>query len=193
MVHNSNNLIIVDGKNIHAKSVRDIRHHLSIIPQDPHIFNGTLKFNLDPLSNCTEDKLWEILSMVHLDEYVLGLPEGLETELEESGTSLSIGQRQLLCIGRALAKGSHIIVLDEATACVDPETDYILQQTIKKEFAGIHSFHTNISLHCTRHRTQTPNNNGLRSNTRHGQRSNRRVRHTSKPSRAKRNICSNGK
>uniref|UniRef100_A0A6B2LL92 ABC transporter domain-containing protein n=1 Tax=Arcella intermedia TaxID=1963864 RepID=A0A6B2LL92_9EUKA len=99
------------------------------------MFIGTLRSNLDPFNEHPDEELWEVLKKVHLFKFVKSLPMGLEAEIQEKGNNLSLGQRQLICIARALLRKSQILILDEATASVDYETDHLIQQTIKESFS----------------------------------------------------------
>ncbi|XP_049455616.1 canalicular multispecific organic anion transporter 1 [Epinephelus fuscoguttatus] len=127
--------ILIDGVDISAIGLHDLRNRLTIIPQDPVLFSGTLRMNLDPFDKFSDEEIWRVLELSHLKDYVAGLQEGLQHEVAEGGENLSVGQRQLLCLARALMRKSRILILDEATAAVDLETDDLIQNTIRKEFS----------------------------------------------------------
>ncbi|KAH9164883.1 hypothetical protein AeNC1_018612 [Aphanomyces euteiches] len=119
--------ILIDGMDIATIGLATLRRVLSIIPQDPVLFSGTLRENLDPFGEKTDAELDAVVQQTHLDL-------ALSTVVAESGSNLSVGQRQLLCIGRALLRQSRIIVMDEATANVDLATDQLIQTTIQQAF-----------------------------------------------------------
>ncbi|XP_043991808.1 ATP-binding cassette sub-family C member 2-like [Gambusia affinis] len=127
--------ILIDNVDISTIGLHDLRNRLTIIPQDPVLFSGTLRMNLDPFDKFSDEDLWRVLELSHLKDYVAGLKEGLQHEVAEGGENLSVGQRQLLCLARALLRKSRILILDEATAAVDLETDDLIQNTIRKEFS----------------------------------------------------------
>uniref|UniRef100_K3WIN5 Uncharacterized protein n=1 Tax=Globisporangium ultimum (strain ATCC 200006 / CBS 805.95 / DAOM BR144) TaxID=431595 RepID=K3WIN5_GLOUD len=126
--------ILIDGVDISTIKIQDLRKKLTIIPQDPVLFSGSLRLNLDPFDEKPDDDVWHVLRKVHLFDDVSKWGQGLEYEVAEKGDNLSVGQRQLVCIARALLRQSRIIVLDEATANVDQELDRMIQVAVKENF-----------------------------------------------------------
>ncbi|KAG8369373.1 hypothetical protein BUALT_Bualt14G0004500 [Buddleja alternifolia] len=128
--------ITIDGLDICSIGLKDLRLKLSIIPQEPTLFRGSVRTNLDPLSLYSDDEIWKALKKCQLKDTISNLPNLLDSSVSDEGENWSMGQRQLFCLGRVLLRRNKILVLDEATASIDSTTDAILQKIIREEFAN---------------------------------------------------------
>lgn len=125
---------MIDDVDISHINLKVLRSKLSIIPQEPILFSGNIRQNVDPTESHPDDEVWRAIDLAHLGPFLRSLPSGLSHEVSEGGSNFSVGQKQLFCLARTLLRRSKILILDEATAAVDVETDNLIQQTIRKEF-----------------------------------------------------------
>ncbi|CAC5405400.1 ABCC5 [Mytilus coruscus] len=146
--------ISIDNQDISTIGLHDLRSKLAIIPQDPVLFVGTIRYNLDPFKEHKDSDLWEALEKCHIKDTITALDSQLDSTVVENGENFSVGERQLMCLARALLRHSKILILDEATAAIDTETDSFVQTTIKEAFSDctmlIIAHRLNTVLSCNR-------------------------------------------
>ncbi|KYQ47022.1 hypothetical protein ALC60_13972 [Trachymyrmex zeteki] len=126
--------ILIDDVSTGAIALHDFRSKISIIPQEPFLFTGSLRQNLDPFDQYSDAVLWQALQNVELKETISEMAAGLNTKVSDEGSNFSVGQKQLLCLARAIIKNNRIMILDEATANIDPYTDSLIQKTVRTKF-----------------------------------------------------------
>ncbi|TMW67965.1 hypothetical protein Poli38472_007637 [Pythium oligandrum] len=130
----ANGSIVIDDVDVNTIGLKTLREKLSIIPQNPVLFKGPLRHYLDPFEQFTDDELWHSINRVGLRDRITAEEKGLWCLVEESGENFSVGERQMLCMARALSRHSRIVIFDEATAAIDHETDQKLQRVIREAF-----------------------------------------------------------
>ncbi|XP_049962506.1 ATP-binding cassette sub-family C member 5-like isoform X4 [Schistocerca serialis cubense] len=154
MAELSSGKITVDGVNIADVKLQHLRSRLSVIPQDPVLFSGTIRSNLDVNCQYTDAEIWLALERTKLRDKVLSMKGQLDAKVTQEGDSLSTGEKQLLCLARALLRNCKILILDEATAAVDPQTEACVQSTIESEFQHCTvltiAHRLNNVMHCDR-------------------------------------------
>ena len=123
--------ITIDERDISKISLNTLRSEISVIPQNPVLFSGTLRSNLDPYNKLSDEELWKTLKSINIKGLI-----DLNEQIEEAGSKYSTGQKQLLCLARTIIRNNKIVVLDEATASMDPETDALVENIIENQFSG---------------------------------------------------------
>ena len=143
--------IYIDGKNCStAVPLHTLREKLSIIPQDPVLLTGSIRFQLDPFDKHSDAELWAMLDVVNMADAVKSMPNTLLSLVAENGSNLSQGQRQLICIARALLRNAKVLVVDEGTSSVDPATDDLIQAALRKS-----AFERGATILAIAHRLST--------------------------------------
>ncbi|KAJ1557628.1 Multidrug resistance-associated protein 4 [Nowakowskiella sp. JEL0078] len=154
----SSGTIFIDGIDTSTIGLADLRSRISIIPQEPFCFRGTLRFNIDPFSCYSDEELWKVLEAVELKRVIEAIPEKLDAKVTENGGNWSFGEKQLICLARAILRNTKLIVMDEATSNVDLQTDELVQKAIRGKTFGNQSqnaLFANATVITIAHRLQT--------------------------------------
>ncbi|CAN8026126.1 unnamed protein product [Ixodes persulcatus] len=135
VLRSSRGSIRIDGVDINMVPLRRLRNAVTVIPQDPSLVRGSLRDNLDATGSHKDEELWQALREAHLADFVASQRKNLLLEVGDGGSNLSVGQRQLVCLARALIRNTKVLLLDEATSQMDGDTDRLIQETLRKSFA----------------------------------------------------------
>jgi ATP-binding cassette subfamily C (CFTR/MRP) protein 1 len=127
--------ILIDGVDISTLGLADLREHITIIPQEPTLFEGSLRFNLDPIGTLSDSELFKMAKKASLEDLINRDDKGFDQKIDDGGKNLSSGEKQLICILRAILRKNKIVLMDEATANIDIKTEQIIQKLIQEEFA----------------------------------------------------------